>query len=92
MLDSQKETNRNIKTRFKRQTSHAPTNANEREQQIFFITIKFGPCKGRRLKRAFKHVSLVSHVHIYIFFVTFENAIDNKCVAINSQLHKELTR
>ena len=32
MLDSQKETNRNIKTRFKRQTSHAPTNANEREQ------------------------------------------------------------
>ena len=32
MLDSQKETNPNIKTRFKRQTSHAPTNANEGEQ------------------------------------------------------------
>lgn len=63
-----------------------------REQQIFFITIKFGTCKGRRLKRAFKHVSLVPHVHIYIFFVFFENVIENKCVAINSQLHKEFTR
>ena len=32
------------------------------------------------------------HMFIFTFFVTFENAIENKCVAINSQLHKELTR
>lgn len=32
------------------------------------------------------------HMFIFTFFVTFENAIDNKCVAINSQLPKEFTR
>lgn len=32
------------------------------------------------------------HMFIFTFFVFFENAIDNKCVAINTQLHKEFTR